>query len=336
MNGLQQLDKVEPVATPGFPGEDFAYPAPVPPRPAAPARRRPGFVGPTLLIGAGLLLLLHNLGVVAWEAWANLWRLWPIVLIAVGLDILIGRRSALGSALVAGATLAALFGGIWLLTATATPAGQEMIAQGLEGASRAEITISPGVADLHVTAADNAGTLIAGTVNRARGQTLEQDFRAYGAVARYTLRSREERWSPVPGAITGDDLAWDLQLTREVPLFLAVNSGVGQTTLDLNGTRLTGLDVASGVGKTTITLPAQGRFAATVNGGIGEIVVQIPAGLAARIRVDTGIGNVTVPAGYTRQGDYYISPGYEGAANRVDLELHGGIGQFTVAEVAGR
>ena len=46
---------------------------------------RGGFVGPTILIGLGILLLLSNLGMLQWSVWDTAWRLWPILLIAAGL-----------------------------------------------------------------------------------------------------------------------------------------------------------------------------------------------------------------------------------------------------------
>ena len=59
-----------------------------------PARRKPGLVGPTILIAMGVIFLLNNLGLVSWDIWGTLLQLWPILLIALGLDMLVGRRRA--------------------------------------------------------------------------------------------------------------------------------------------------------------------------------------------------------------------------------------------------
>jgi hypothetical protein len=39
---------------------------------------------------------------------------------------------------------------------------------------------------------------------------------------------------------------------------------------------------------------------------------------------------VETPAGFTRRGDVYESPGYAEAANRIELEINGGIGAIDV------
>jgi len=50
--------------------------------------RRPGYVGPLLLISIGLILLFSKLGMLPSEIWGSLWRFWPVILILVGIEIL--------------------------------------------------------------------------------------------------------------------------------------------------------------------------------------------------------------------------------------------------------
>ena len=61
--------------------------------------RRGSLVGPVILLGLGIVFLLNNLGVLEWSVWEVIFRLWPVLLIAAGLDFLIGRRSVWGSLL---------------------------------------------------------------------------------------------------------------------------------------------------------------------------------------------------------------------------------------------
>ena len=55
--------------------------------------RRGGLIGPVILIGLGSVFLLINLGVLSWSVWTVIFRLWPVLLVAAGLDLLLGRRS---------------------------------------------------------------------------------------------------------------------------------------------------------------------------------------------------------------------------------------------------
>ena len=188
-----------------------------------------------------------------------------------------------------------------------------------------------------MAASNDAALLVSGTIDRARGETLRQDAQGSGGAVSYILESREVRGVPFRGTAPGGDPAtWDLALNREVPISLKVSTGVGKATLDLTGLQLTGLDVNSGVGQTIVTMPAQGRFAAKIDAGVGEVIVQVPTGMAARIHVTSGLGSVVMPTGYARDGDWYVSPGYATATNRIDLDISGGVGRIAVEEIGGR
>lgn len=56
------------------------------------------------------------LGLLSWSVWEVILRLWPILLIAIGLDILLGRRWAWGSWLVAAIVLGLLLIAVGLFT----------------------------------------------------------------------------------------------------------------------------------------------------------------------------------------------------------------------------
>lgn len=62
----------------------------------------------------------------------------------------------------------------------------------------------------------------------------------------------------------------------------------------------------------------------------------IPAGLAARITATTGLGQVRVVGDFQRQGQTYVSRGYDEAENRVDLVVNGGIGSIAIQQESGR
>lgn len=73
-------------------------------------RRRRGrsFFGPVVLIGLGVVFLLHNFGLGDWDAWTLIQRFWPILFVAAGLDVWYGRRSVLNALLLMAVTVVIL------------------------------------------------------------------------------------------------------------------------------------------------------------------------------------------------------------------------------------
>src|SRR4030081_150733 len=62
------------------------------PPPATQRRRRGGVVGPLILIFLGGVFLLQNTGYLPPNFWFNLWRLWPVILVLVGIELLLANR----------------------------------------------------------------------------------------------------------------------------------------------------------------------------------------------------------------------------------------------------
>jgi hypothetical protein len=300
--------------------------------------RRGGLAGPAILVTLGIVLLLNNLGYLSWGVWEALAHLWPVLLIAIGLDLIIGRRSMLGSALV-GLLVLIAFGiaiwwtGFWLPTGMAVTS--ETISQPLGAAQRGDIEIGMGAGRLHVGALSESDNLIEGTIARSSGEQVLRDFAISGDVATFKLRS-ESAWAFPFRERRGERVEWNLLLSRDIPLRLQIDTGAGQATLELARLQVVNLDVNTGVGQTTLTLPQQGQIQARVNGGIGETIVIIPAGMAARIQATAGLGQVHVVGNYQRDGKVSVSPGYQSAANRVDLVVNGGIGSITIQQESGR
>jgi hypothetical protein len=296
---------------------------------------RGGFVWPVMLIGAGVVFLLNNLGIVSWDVWGTLLRLWPVLLIAIGLDLLVGRRFPLGSALLAGLLVVVLVlaaqGALPVaVNASANVDRTETVSQPVEGAARAAVIIRFGSGELNVTALpSDSGQLVEGTADLSRGETLRQDYRKSGDSGVFTLAS-DGSWSSGPEFFFNQQKSWDLGLNRDLPLDLQVNAGAGKSMLDLVSLNLRRLQLDSGVGQATVKLPETGKYNVRINGGVGQTVLMVPEGLAVRVEVDGGLGGVSAQGEFTREGDTYVTGNFANAENRATVEVDGGVGQLVL------
>jgi hypothetical protein len=296
--------------------------------------RKQGLAGAVLMIGLGTLFLLNNFGLLVFNTWDVILRLWPVLIIAAGFDLLIGRRSfiasILGAVLVLGILLASLwFSGVRLERAQAIQG--EQIHQALEGASQARVIIEPGAASLHLAALPLSENLAQGNIAAARGQTVNQSYSVDGNQATLNIGTSGNTFFFLPGDSRQWD--WNLDLNQDVPIDLHVNMGAGNADLDLSNMQLTVLDVDLAVGQTTVNLPASGQYKATVDGVIGAMTIHNPAEMGARIQASTALTNVQVPADYRREGeDIYTSPNYDSAENRVDLDVSQVLGQVVIRQ----
>ena len=181
-------------------------------------RRRNSLFGPLLLVAAGILLLLNNMGIVDLNPFELLFRYWPLLLVAAGVDILLGRRNSLGVWI---GLIVLLFvfsnfwgGGNWWGSAGS---GETVaIAQPLDKVTKGAISISAGAGEMRLSGTPDRERLLMGTIEPLKGEQIRQDYKLSGNTGIYTLQSKG--MSPFAFMSFGKRAheVWDLQLTNPV------------------------------------------------------------------------------------------------------------------------
>ena len=125
--------------------------------------------------------------------------------------------------------------------------------------------------------------------------------------------------------------SWDLQLNKKVPVDLAFHFGAGQARLDLGSLELRGVEVDMGVGQLDMDLRGAPKhsYDVSIHGGIGEATVRVSADAGIYAQAHGGIGEIKV-RGLRQEDGHWVSPSYDSAANKVRIEIQGGIGQVNV------
>lgn len=292
---------------------------------------RHGLVGPILLIVVGIVLLLTQLGLWSLD-WADLLRLWPLVLILIGLDIMLGHTRAGGSLLLlTGVVVVALAVLLIAPPVAGRPAKDQVSysypAAGIESAT---VRLEVGAAELDLRPLYTSPNLFQADVEYDERRTrVDYSAEANNSRASITLRSETTQgvWLPFFQRFSEQ---WRVGLSPNVPLNLEVTAGVSTASLDLRNLHLNVLQLNAGVGDIHVRLPGRGDYRVNMDGGIGALNIEVPAEIEARIRLDGGIGSVNIDRRFERQGRYYVSEGYASAEQRVDIDIDGGLGSVTV------
>lgn len=283
-------------------------------------------IGPLILITIGLLLLLANLGYLPFSLWEMAFRFWPLILIILGLDIIIGRYSRLGGLVMAGLWFALLAGIIWLSITTQTTRTllTDTITQPLGEITRATIDLDIGFGAVTLKALDAETTdLMRGTFHHTEGVQIGKRFNVAGTEGRLTLQ--EERPRLFLSGMT--ETRWEVALHPKTPLTVRINGGVGNADLDLSALTVSALEVDAGIGSISVTAPQHGDVTMRLDGGVGNVHVTIPEGVAARIQVNRGIGMVHVnEARFPKRENVYQSTDWERATDRINVQIEGGVG----------
>jgi hypothetical protein len=293
--------------------------------------RQEGFAGPLVSIGLGTVIQLSNLGYLPASSWMLLLRLWPVLLIAAGVDLLIIRRSPISMVIgiLAGLVLIA---GISLYAVNYAGPGDtftiEPISQVLGDASRADVKIEAVGADLNLAGGAGPKKLMEGQLTVTGSERSRSSYSVSGQTATYQL-ALEPSSMAVPSIFGADPDRWTLKIASKVPIALKTSLVFGQQTVNLQETAVQNLKSDTVFGRSEIVLPGNGVPAVDASVVFGELVIRVPHGTRLAIQAGRAFTSLSFPEDFTQEGDMFYSPG-AGHAGPADIKVSAPFGSLRV------
>jgi hypothetical protein len=292
-------------------------------------------------IAVGLVFLGQMLGYIGWNAWLNILRLWPLLLVSIGLEIAgKGMRSdwvrALGSLVV----VAGLAYGALVMTPTAGWSPVVPVAGPVEtfssdaprqrGVTTGTAVVRGGVGRLSVRSGDALAT--------ASGRSPfapEFEVETVASDADVTIGLGSGAWPMGFG-----DARLDVTLDANVTWDLAVEAGVSSYDVDLRDLPVSALSFDAGVSEGRLTLGTarssglRSAVEARVKAGVSSLTLRVPKGDDVRMAVGEGLSAVDARGAWTssRTGGkrIYESDGFGASGAFWDIEVESGIGSITI------
>ncbi len=300
------------------------------------------------VIAVGLILLGNTLGIVPWGVWWNIATLWPLLLIAAGIDI-IGRGTdnswlrVLASLLVIGGLAWGVFvmptnSGNWSPWGpfVVTPLSSSGNIEPFDNTQAHDTTVSSGTARI-----GGVGTLKVtdGTdLVSASGESPFEpvfDVSTSGSKADVSVSMGNGNW-----VAPRDRANIEVKLDRSVEWDLVIDAGVSEIDADLSGLKLSSLEVKAGVSNGTVTLGGidvggSGGVPVKLDTGVSTVTLRIPEGEQVRLTLDKGFSNVQRPSGLARAGEsggkeVYETSGITSGSRYWDITLDAGISNVRI------
>jgi hypothetical protein len=255
------------------------------------------------LIALGSLFLLNNFGIITGFSFYRLLSLWPIALIALGLNLILGREYPYASYIIGIGAVIAAFVVLPLL-----PSGADLINGELRSQSYSEpvgeAQSATVVLDLSrypttISGVDGSGSLIEVELEAVE----DVDFRVAGS----------DHKSISLGSSSGPRISfgfqeffqnfssggsWMIHLDNAIPIDLSLDLASGRTDLNFEDLMLTSLEVDSGSEGFDAQLPAtETAYELVIDGGSGAFDISIENEAQLDARIDIGSGSMGLSLG---------------------------------------
>ena len=252
---------------------------------------------PILLVGVGIIWLLSNLGIIQTVSIGSVLKLWPLLLIVLGIEILFSRRYPWVGAVVGlvaiGVVVTIMIAGPQLGLETGSTLKTETFSTPIENVTSVEYNFDTSSSPVTISALEEGGqdlisaeVTYAGIMNFDVAGTTEKTIR----LSETSGQSDWLNWD-----LSFDQLGWDIGLAPEIPSDLILNGGSGSIDMDLSGLNLNSLRTDFGSGSSEIILPETVEpYEVEIESGSGSVNLDLPENTSLTLTLDTGSGSNTI------------------------------------------
>lgn len=296
-----------------------------------------GFVIMTI----GILLMLGNMGIISWSILSGFSRIWPLILVAVGLNMFFNNHILIKMLTFTGIVVALIVAGL------AYPKNDDWNIKfdmgDIDGIASKDVQAIEKKYPMEdrIASAELNLKIPAGAI-KIRGQ--EDDFlnaRYPGDVKETidTIDGGTRKTFSYDGGkliigVPSSEKNWEYsyELNRRIPWDVRIETGATDADLDFRDTVLKNLELNSGAGDVDIRIGKVDRkaiIAADVKAS--DFAISIPEDVGYKAVIKGAIKDVTINGhDYVRDGDVYTSVNYNTAAQKVDMNLDVGVGDITI------
>ena len=299
------------------------------------------------LITGGAVALAAQQGYLDRDLLAGAWRLWPLILVAIGVSILVSRTpfaiiGTIVAALVVGAAGGAL---IAVGPGVAACGGSEPVdlatEQGRFGDS-AQVSLDFNCGTLEVSTTDGDEWSVASgrrggdpadvTADSGRLAVESGDRAAFwnGGRQRWIVGLPNSTTYELEVTPNAADASIDLGGGRFTTVSL--NPNAGSLRLVLSDAQVEHLELSLNAGSAVVIIGPNTTMDATMNVNAGSIELCTEAGVELSITTDSNItfSHNLDESDLQRAGDTWSTAGYAGATERVQIDLDGNAASFTL------
>jgi len=282
------------------------------------------------LLFLGIVFLLQTLNILPWGLWGTLWRFWPVLIIVIGLSILLRHYNAWLVSLLVLAILGACLGiAIWQYSPSLSSGiVTKSYSEPLDSLERAQIEIDFSAGSITINSLPLGSPSLVEIDSEVRNsrKTISVDFHQQDGEGKLYLSTVNQRFWGEAG------IRWEVRFAKNIPLVINIKSAASNMELDLSKLKVTELRLDVDAGNYKVTTPSKaGTSDIEIEANAANIEVTIPDGVTAKIQVDTNLSALDVDKSrFPQQGDYYMSPDFVSAENRVELEIDCNVGRVQV------
>ena len=289
-----------------------------------------------ILISLGIVFLLNNLGYVPWAVWFRILSLWPVILVAIGIEIIF-RKTHLSFLTILSPLLfmAAILGPTYFQNVELTKVYRAL--ETYQYSEDLDTSVVKVTAIVQLRAGNleiSSGTekLISAKLDYWKRKPITtHEYSGFDSSATIEIRDRERGWKGWSWRAWGAK-DWEIKLTHLIPINLRIYAKATDGELDLSDLKLKNLNLDIKAANFDIKL---GDMVDQVNGTIesdaSRLYLLIPEDTGLQIENHAKLTSTSFSGlSILKYDNIYQTPNFEQASQKIVLSLEGSVTRLVV------
>ncbi len=272
---------------------------------------------------------MTNLGIISWSFFDVMFRLWPVTLIVIGINVIFRDRKSIKYTtwgiffiivIVFGFYQQYRFG-----NGTLVNTESNLVIENRVETTTGKLDLQLGGGKIRIDSTDD--NLINAKIPNVRA-TKDVKFTNNNTKVNIDIEQKSNffqinnRKSHIYNLSLKDDLLWDID----------IDVGAIDGTMDFSNIRLAKLDIDMGASNLDLIFGDKAEHTTVnIDGGVSNLEITVPENIGVRIDTDGFIEDTNIKTlGWKSVDDYYISPNYEEAEKKLDIDIDMAIGNFDI------
>ena len=304
------------------------------------------------LIVLGAVPLAYHQGAISPAAIGEAWRLWPLIIVGIGLTIILSRTPAFFvGGLVVAVCLGLVFGSILAVGPNVGCGGDgkspRTVSQvgSFDGQPTVELDLQCGSANVttstdglwHVDASNSGGNVPQVTASNGRlqvGSTTGGNWSFTRGTDDWRIQLPAGSDINLNSSLDMGDAHFSLNSAKLASARFTLN--LGELNLDLSGAQVGNLNVSTNLGRAEVTLDAASDLTGRLHTNLGKLEVCIPEGLGVSVTSTSSLSSSEFgEAGLIRHGATWQTLNYYTATHKADLTVDTSLGSVEFKDAGG-
>lgn len=286
-------------------------------------------IGGLILIFIGIFWILTNFGIITWSLFGVMFRLWPLILIVIGINVIFRDRVWVSYITWGLFFIIIILFGFYeqysFRNDVFLNSNSDLVIENTLETTTGKLKLRLGGGSIRIDSTNDKLIDANVPVDKVRKDVR---FSKDNTEVYIDIKQKSD-FIKLDGKKAYD---YDLNLNEDILWDIDIDMGAINSIMDFSNLRVESLDIDTGASNLNLIFGDREKHTEIdLDGAASKVEITVPENIGVKVDFDGFLKDTNIEElGWTEMDSYYVSPNYEEAVNKLDIHLDMAVGRFEV------